>query len=313
MSVILPPISRLSSRVVRLLGCNPSPYTFQGTNTYLVGTGPRRILVDCGSKGVDEYLTNLKDFIDREKVSVSRIIITHWHPDHVGGLAGVLDKLSLNPKSCPIHKIIDTTHDYELSDWDYVSDGALIKEEGATLRVVHTPGHTADHISLILEEENVLFSGDCVLGQGRGVVFEDLSLYLNSLRQLASLKPRIIYPGHGPVVEDPLERIEEYITRQLEREARIVAAMSSTDLGPEALAHGADQHGFTLREIFQRVWEDAPPAKVEGIMYNLKKHINKLLDEKRVTKVEEPQDQSPDLNSPPAEPRFKLTSPLSHY
>lgn len=83
---------------------------------------------------------------------------------------------------------------------NWLIEGQEIKVEGATVRIHHTPGHTTDHVILTLLEDNILFSGDCILGEGTAV-FEDLFTYMKSLNRILELKPQVIYPGHGNVIK----------------------------------------------------------------------------------------------------------------
>ncbi|XP_069158495.1 endoribonuclease LACTB2-like [Procambarus clarkii] len=142
-----------------------------------------RILLDAGEKGNADYISALLSVLKQQETTIDRIVITHWHHDHIGGLMDVLGCLGgcvkvykfrrADAPDEPLHesvRLIKLKHNDE------------IKTEGATLKVLHTPGHTTDHVVLAVEEEGAVFSGDCILGEGTAV-FEDLHTYMASLKE----------------------------------------------------------------------------------------------------------------------------------
>ncbi|KAL0273664.1 UNVERIFIED_CONTAM: hypothetical protein PYX00_006289 [Menopon gallinae] len=260
----IPLISRLSSTVIRILGCNPGPMTLQGTNTYLIGTGKKRLLLDAGDPSVSEYTNTLEKVLKEENVEIGTIIITHWHHDHIGG---VPDVIRLNGM-CEVTKFKRDDFPDEPLPGDtpmrFLVDKETIKTEGATLTVHHTPGHTRDHIVLHLAEENALFSGDCILGQGTAV-FEDLHDYLKSLHLILQLKPDVIYPGHGPVLDDPIPSIKYYIEHRMKRESEILTVLKKEI-----------NKSFTEMEIVKRIYTDTPEHLHAAAASNVFHHLTKL-------------------------------------
>jgi ribonuclease/clavin/mitogillin len=225
----LPDVDVWSERVVVALGQNPSAFTGPGTNTYLVGTGDERILLDPG-QGVPSYLPVLERAMARAGVArIQEIVLTHGHPDHIGGVRAVRERFGkLRVSKFPWPENDGAYADLELVTLD---DGATVRSEGATLRGVHTPGHAPDHLCFVLEEEQALFSGDNVLGVGTTViplVSGDLGAYMASLERMLALAPRRIYPAHGPAIEDGTGKIREYIAHRNAREAQILAQLGPT-------------------------------------------------------------------------------------
>ncbi|XP_065897980.1 endoribonuclease LACTB2-like [Dysidea avara] len=261
----LPKVEQLSARVIRILGLNPGNMTLQGTNTYLIGTGQSRILVDTGETNKPEYVSLLRETLQQHKTGIHHVLITHRHHDHIGGLEGIFPLLDQPPKVSKVkadkqEKIPDSLQ----SILTYLSDGDKISTEGATLKVVTTPGHTEDHFSLLLEEENSIFTGDCILGQG-STVFEDLFLYMKSLEKLLLLSPTVLYPGHGPVVANGREMIEQYIKHRNEREQQIVNVLEKCT------------NPVTPEEIVQIVYKEVTePMLLKAAENSVTLHLDKL-------------------------------------
>lgn len=264
----LPPFPKTatpSPLVGRVLGLNPGMMTGPGTNTYLVG---RRdpVLIDTGA-GVADY-PELMDsyFAERGWTQPSRVLLTHRHVDHVGGVA----QLRMRWRGLRVSKM--RHKDSGLPEpIDDLRDGQVVEADGATLVPVHTPGHASDHLCYYLREEQALFTGDVVLGGSTTVIPAgdgDLVDYMNSLRKLLELPLTRIYPAHGPVIEDGAGRIREYLAHREMRERQIL----------EAVGDGLDTIVAMVKRIYVDVAENLHPVAAQSV----ESHLRKLLEEGRV-------------------------------
>ena len=267
----LPDIDVWSERVVVALGQNPGVFTGPGTNTYLIGTGPRRILLDTG-EGRPAYLDVLERACVRAGVTgLQEIVLTHGHPDHMGGVTGVLERfgpLRISKLALPGN---DENYDCELTP---IGEGSMLRTQGATLRALHAPGHAQDHLCFMLEEEGALFSGDNVLGVGTTVIPAhggDLLDYLHSLERLLAQAPRAIYPAHGPRIAEGEAKIREYIAHRRERETQILAAL--------------DQGLALIPEMVRRIYAGYPESLHPAAAMSVASHLRKLEREGLVTRA----------------------------
>ncbi len=209
------------TRIVRVLAPNPGLRELEGTNTWVVGRWPA-IVIDPAV--ADEgHLDEVLEAAGR----VGAILLTHDHPDHAAGA------LELGGRTgAPVYAARPAGGMLRLHD------GQEIRVPGVVLRAVATPGHAPDHVAFWLERDRALFTGDAVLGRGTSVIDPpegDLVQYLRSLRRLRELRPRRLYPGHGPVVLDGVAKLEEYLAHREERERQVLAGLADGPRTPEEL------------------------------------------------------------------------------
>jgi glyoxylase-like metal-dependent hydrolase (beta-lactamase superfamily II) len=235
-------------RVTRALAPNPSVYTLEGTNTWVVGAGPS-IVIDPGPPDRD-HVAQVRE--DAGEVAV--VLVTHDHEDHgegavaFGGLVGA-----------PVYA-------WRLEGTTRLTDGARFTAGGGVeLVAVHGAGHSPDHVAFFEPTERALFTGDTVVGRGTSFIDPpegDLARYLTTLHRMLELRPRTIYPGHGPVRTDAEGVLRDYIAHREEREAEVLAGLDAGDR--------------TVRDLVARIYASYPPEVQDLAARTLTAHLLKL-------------------------------------
>ncbi|KAJ2820993.1 Beta-lactamase-like protein 2 [Coemansia erecta] len=297
----LSPIKQVATGIVRILGLNPGPFTLEGTNTYLFGEGERRLLVDTGDGEQPRYYELLKQCLGSSRID--RILLTHWHPDHIGGVNRLLDMPELVTTHCAVYKNKNPTTDNRddvkanlaqaisqnrLYD---ISDKQTFDVDGIRLQATYTPGHTDDHMSFVVGSSNaqvevgkqLLVTGDLVLGRGTTIVY-NLQEYMQSLHRTLHIRPAMLLPGHGPIISgsdgdtpNAVRIIEGYIAHRNMRERQIIDVLGSP---PPDAPPMPRKGGWKLEEITSAVYTDiTDPKIIIAAQHNTRLHLDKLLDD----------------------------------
>jgi len=270
-----PQVIRWSERVSSVLGLNPNIFTGPGTNTFLIGSGRKRLLLDTGQNSAG-YIDLLERAVEAENCEIEGIAITHGHIDHVGGIEAIRERFG----ALPVY--MWTRAQGELAskvpkDATHMADGECLEVEGACLRAMYTPGHAEDHLCFFLEEEQAIFTGDNVLGEGIGTTVilmqgGDLEGYLNSLRLLLGEKPAALYPGHGERIQNASDCILDIVEHRLQRDRQILSGLAQ---GP-AFIHS----------LVESIYTDTPKLLHPAAAQSVGSHLLKLEREARVVRVE---------------------------
>jgi glyoxylase-like metal-dependent hydrolase (beta-lactamase superfamily II) len=218
--------------VRRVLANNPSPFTFKGTLSYIIGRGQVAI-VDPGP--LDEaHIKALLDAVRGE--TVTHIFVTHTHRDHspaVPAIKAATGALVLaegphraaRPLNVGEAPRLDASNDTDFRPDRALADGEVVTGKGFSIEAVTTPGHTANHMAFAFKEANLLFSGDHVMAWSTPVVAPPdgaMSDYMASLQKLARRSEAIYLPGHGGMVREAPSFVRHYIRHRQGREASIL-------------------------------------------------------------------------------------------
>ncbi|MEU2259152.1 MBL fold metallo-hydrolase [Streptomyces sp. NPDC019645] len=241
---------RATSRTINVLAPNPSAMTLDGTNTWIVAEpdSDLAVVVDPGPLD-DAHLRNVVATAEEAGKRIALTLLTHGHPDHAEG-AGRFAELTGT-------KVRALDPALRLGD-EGLAAGDVIRTGGLELRVVPTPGHTADSLCFHLPADRAVLTGDTILGRGTTVVAHPdgrLGDYLDSLRRLRSLTVddgvHTVLPGHGPVLEDAQGAVEFYLAHRANRLAQVETAVEN--------GHGsaADVVAHVYADVDRSLWPAA--------------------------------------------------------
>ncbi|MCJ7491832.1 MAG: MBL fold metallo-hydrolase [Dehalococcoidia bacterium] len=277
---------------VHVLRVNVKPYTgAYSPNVFAVVDSGQAVLIDAGFPNDDSVDSRLDYLKTIGGPRVEMIIVTHHHFDHAGGANRLREatgaRIAMHPEEARLlqqtparpprdggpqeqymrQEVAKITVDQPLADGDVMRVGRL------ALRILHTPGPSAGHVCVFLEEERVLFSGDNVLGLGTTAIPPppdgDMARYIESLERMKALDAALICPGHGPLVHQPERKIQELIDHRHEREEQVLALLREGKRTPT--------------DMMRAIYPELDPRLERMAVGQVLSHLYKLRDEGRVT------------------------------
>lgn len=241
-----------------ILAPNPSIMTGPGTNTIILGGGAQGALVIDPAVDDNAYLDVVVQ-AGAERGGIGRILITHGHPDHMGGAVALRDRLG-------IYIYAFSRQGVPVAD-EEIANGTIFSAGEDTLQAIHTPGHRFDHLCFLLQKRRTLFAGDLISGITTNVIAPpdgDMLDYINSLTRLQEIEIAEIVPAHGPIIADAQAKIAEYIDHRMLREQQVMQALE--ELPP----------GATIPELVPLIYQDVDQKLHPIAAWTVEAHLLKL-------------------------------------
>ena len=257
---------QLTPLVRRVIANNPGGFTFTGTGTYIIGK-KNIAVIDPGPIDNDHYNALIKA---TEGQKITHILLTHNHNDH-----SPLAKRLKSETGAKIYFKNLSNSDLAQDDFEEgydrniegdveLNDNDLIKTDEWSIEVIHTPGHTSNHICYALLDENILFSGDHVMGWSTTVIVPpdgNMDDYLVSLKKLLSRNEDRFFPTHGPIIDKQKKLVNDYISHRLDRERQII----------DAIKKGNNKISDIVKLIYKDVDQSLHPAAAMSTLAHLKR------------------------------------------
>ncbi len=259
-------LERFRVPVTRILGRNPGPMTGPGTNSYVVGK-ESQCLIDPGPLDDAQY-DSFMAAIGAQPLAY--ILVTHTHGDHSPGALRLHQATGAELVGLPAPDV--PGHDRSFQPARQWQHNDVIDCGSYSIKLLHTPGHVSNHICFLLQEEQLLFTGDHILQGTTSVILPpdgDMSDYLESLQHLQTLPLRALAPGHGDIMFNPHEEICNLIAHRLRREQKVLAKLETS---------GA----VDLNTLVLSVYDDVAPHLLPWAKRTLLAHLVKLQKEQRV-------------------------------
>ena len=293
----------LEPLVRRVLAPNPSPFTFNGTQTYLVGRGQDVAVIDPGPAGAgvaghadtngDGHVEAILQATKGQRIAA--IMCTHTHRDHspaarplqsaTGAPIIGCAALAIDDSGAGTGMRADAEFDPLYAPDRVLADGERLTGDGWTLEAVTTPGHTSNHVCFALVESGALFTGDHVMGWSTTVVSPpdgDMAAYMQSLSKLQTRTDQVYYPAHGPAVTKPQQLVRGMIGHRRQREAQILRVLGETPA--------------TIPEMVAQMYKGLDPRLTGAAGRSVLAHLLDLESQGRILRVLQAAEQQWTLN-----------------
>jgi glyoxylase-like metal-dependent hydrolase (beta-lactamase superfamily II) len=264
----------LAPGVVRIVANNPGPFTFKGTNTYIIGAGNELALIDPGPEDAAHRQAIIATIGKRR---LTHILITHTHRDHTDGLPAL--QAATGAKTAGFGRRAGqrgskrtSPSGAEFVDQDFVPDvplahGSSLAGDGWAFTGLHTPGHAPDHLCFGLEGTRILFSGDHVMGWNTSVIAPpegNMGDYMRALELLGERDDRVYFPGHGGQIAEPQRMVKAFLLHRRMRESAIL----------DCIREGTD----TINAIVPVIYRDLNPKLLNAAALSVRAHVEHLME-----------------------------------
>ncbi|WP_029063887.1 MBL fold metallo-hydrolase [Labrenzia sp. DG1229] len=264
----------ISPGIRRLTAENPGPFTFRGTNSYLLGS--RRLVVVDPGPALPDHLTAILRAADG--ATIEAILVTHTHMDHSPGARALKNETGAPIVGCGPHRSardlfegevnpLDSSGDKEHIPDRLLKDGETFSVAGFSIETIATPGHTANHLCFAIQGEEVIFSADHVMGWSTSIVAPpdgSMKDYMTSIEKMLYRSENTYFPGHGGRIHDARSYVLDLKRHRLNREASILATVSERER--------------TIKQIVAELYAEVDPSLHPAAGLSVYAHLEDLVE-----------------------------------